>query len=212
MTDERASGTIVRARPFRDTSLIVEWLTSEIGLISTLAQGANRPKSPFRGKLDLFLKAEFSFKRRDHGDLHLLKEVELRETRLFLRQDLTALNRAAYASQLTRQVAEAGTPIPGISELFEHFLETLAGKSTPLDVLEFELRLLVELGQQPDLAESKLSPGARKISETLLMGKWRETRLQASAAQVAELRAFLHGFMIYHLGRVPKARAGAFEA
>jgi hypothetical protein len=34
-------------------------------------------------------------------------------------------------------------------------------------------------------------------------------RLQLTAAQIIELRQFLHGFLIFHLGRLPKGRAVA---
>ena len=34
-------------------------------------------------------------------------------------------------------------------------------------------------------------------------------RLKLTAGQVAELRQFLHGFLIFHLERLPKGRAAA---
>jgi DNA repair protein RecO (recombination protein O) len=63
MTDERASGIILRTRPLTDTSLIVHWLTPELGRIATVAKGARKPKSSFYGKLDLFFEADLSFAR-----------------------------------------------------------------------------------------------------------------------------------------------------
>jgi hypothetical protein len=33
--------------------------------------------------------------------------------------------------------------------------------------------------------------------------------LKLSVGQAAELRQFLHGFLIYHLGRLPEGRASA---
>jgi hypothetical protein len=35
------------------------------------------------------------------------------------------------------------------------------------------------------------------------------SRLKPAAAQTAELRRFLHGFLIFHLGRLPRGRAAA---
>ena len=60
---ETASGLVLRTRPLTETSLIVHWLTPQSGRIATVAKGARRPKSPFRGKLDLFYLADFSFVR-----------------------------------------------------------------------------------------------------------------------------------------------------
>ncbi|MGI8966741.1 MAG: DNA repair protein RecO, partial [Limisphaerales bacterium] len=52
MSDERARGLIIRVRPLTETSFIICWLTPNFGRISTVAKGARRSKSPFRGKLD----------------------------------------------------------------------------------------------------------------------------------------------------------------
>src|SRR6185312_16938283 len=74
LMDERATGIILRTRLLTDTSLIVHWLTPDCGRIATAAKGARRPKSPFRGKLDLFFEADFSFARSRRSELHILRE------------------------------------------------------------------------------------------------------------------------------------------
>src|ERR1041385_483360 len=61
--EERTTGIILRTRPLTETSLIVQWLTPDLGRIATIAKGARRPKSPFRGQLDLFYQAGFRFRR-----------------------------------------------------------------------------------------------------------------------------------------------------
>src|SRR5207302_4043038 len=76
---ESATGLILRTRPLTETSLIIHWLTPDLGRIATVAKGARRPKSPFRGKLDLFYLADFSFSRSRRSELHNLREVNLRE-------------------------------------------------------------------------------------------------------------------------------------
>src|SRR5205085_10476407 len=53
-------GILLRKRKLSDTSLIVSWCTDSLGIIQTVARGARRPKSPFRGQLDLFFEAELS--------------------------------------------------------------------------------------------------------------------------------------------------------
>ena len=77
---ESASGLIQRTRPLTETSLIIHWLTPDLGRIATVAKGARRAKSPFAGKLDLFYEADFSFSRSRSSELHTLREVTLRET------------------------------------------------------------------------------------------------------------------------------------
>jgi recombinational DNA repair protein (RecF pathway) len=68
----------------------------------------------------------------------------------------------------------------------------------------FELKLLEELGLKPDLAESRLSPGAKQILGKLAALDWAAlSRLRASEAQSRELGQFLHDFLTYHLGNLP---------
>jgi hypothetical protein len=77
-------------------------------------------------------------------------------------------------------------------------------------VLSFELKLLDELGMKPVLDETRLNAGTRKIASALLESDWPDTaQLRPSAAQITELSQFLHGFLIYHLGKIPANRAAA---
>src|SRR3954468_17723898 len=104
--EERSTGIILRTRPLTETSLIVHWLTPDVGRIATVAQGARRPKSPFRGKLDLFYEADFSFARSRKSELHNLREVVLSDTHGALRENLGWLQQASYFTALVEQTTE----------------------------------------------------------------------------------------------------------
>jgi DNA repair protein RecO (recombination protein O) len=212
--NETAMGLVLRTRPLTETSLIVHWLTPEVGRLATVAKGARRPKSPFRGKLDLFYLAEFSFARSRRSELHTLREVILRETHSPLRQDLAYLRQASYCAALVEQTTELDTPLPGIYELFLGLLERLPKQSAqPQTLFAFELKLLAALGLSPDWTQRKLSPGALAVAKALSANDWPLIeRLNLSAGQTSELARFLHGFLIYHLGRIPKARGEALNA
>src|ERR1051325_5256172 len=161
---EKATGLILRTRPLTETSLIVLWLTAEFGRLATVAKGARRAKSPFRGKLDLFYLADFSFIR-SRTELHLLREVNVRETHSSLRQELGRLQQAAYCAMLIEQTTETETPLPAIFELMTRVLGHLSACAPePQTIFAFELKLLDELGLKPDLQQSKLNPGARQLS------------------------------------------------
>jgi DNA repair protein RecO (recombination protein O) len=174
-----------------------------------VAKGARRPKSPFRGKLDLFYLADFSFSRSRRSELHTLREVSLREAHSPLRKELDYLQQASYGAALVEQATETETPLPAIFELFRRFLGALPQQPPqPQTLFGFELKLLKELGLQPDLATSRLTQGARKIARVASEADWPAIgRLRLSEAQAAELHEFLHGFLLFHLGRVPKGRA-----
>ncbi len=208
---QSATGLILRTRPLTETSVIVHWLTPDLGRIATVAKGARRLKSPFLGKLDLFYLADFSFSRSRRSDLHTLREVSLRETHGALRQDICRLRQAAYAASFVEQATETETPLPVVFELMREFLVCLCRqKSAPQIVFAFELKLLHELGLKPDLGGTKLTPGAKQIVRALTQAGWPAcSRLKPTPAQAGELRQFLHGFLIFHLGRLPKGRAAA---
>jgi DNA repair protein RecO (recombination protein O) len=208
---ESATGLILRTRPLTETSLIVHWLTPDLGRIATVAKGARRAKSPFAGKLDLFYKADLSFSRSRKSDLHNLREVSVREMHGAIRQDLLKLRQAAYATATIEQATETETPLPVVYELLQEFLGLLCRKKTaPQMVFAFELKLLSELGLGPNIEETKLTAGTRKIAGILMQKDWLGgLRLKLTSAQVEELRQFLHSFLVFHLGRLPKGRAGA---
>jgi len=160
---ESATGLILRTRPLTETSLIVHWLTPNFGRIATVAKGARRAKSPFAGKLDLFYLADFSFSRSRRSDLHTLREVNLRETHGALRQDISKLRHAAYAAAFIEQATETETPLPAIFELLREFLGCLCKhKTAPQIIFAFELKLLRELGLEPNFTETNLAAGTKK--------------------------------------------------
>ena len=211
---ESATGLVLRTRRLTETSLIVHWLTPNLGRLATVAKGAFRPKSPFRGKLDLFYLADFSFARSRRSELHTLREVSIRETHPAIRRELDRVQQASYAAALVEQVTEPDTPLPEIFELVQGFFNVLA-ETTPHShfVFAFELKLLDELGLEPDLSKSHLTPGAREIVKMLSGQDWNSiSKLKTSAAQANELSQFLHGFLVFHLGKIPAGRFAAVQA
>jgi DNA repair protein RecO (recombination protein O) len=209
--DERATGIILRTRPLTETSLIVLWLTREHGRIATVAKGARRPKSSFRGKLDLYFACDFTFARSRRSELHTLREASLRNTHEALRHDLAKLHQAAYCARLLEQATEVDTPLPRLFDLFAGLLAHLAvNPPTPEIILAFEMKFLRESGLAPELNEASQSEGALALLRKLTDEDWSFiARLKASGAQLRELQQFLHGFLIYHLGKLPSGRSGA---
>jgi DNA repair protein RecO (recombination protein O) len=208
---ETATGIIIRTRPLTETSLILHWLTPELGRIATVAKGARRPQSPFAGKLDLFYTAAFSFNRSRRSDLHTLREVSLRETHGAIRQDIFKLQQAAYAAAFIELATETETPLPEIFGLIRDFLGQLCSQAPQAqNIFALELKLLRELGLEPDFDETHLTPGARKIAGVLLADDWKSlSRLKLAGPQTNELGQWLHGFLIFHLDRLPRGRAAA---
>jgi len=213
MSVERTTGIVLRTRPLTDTSLIVQWLTQDLGRLATVAKGARRPKSPFRGQIDLFHLAELSFARSRRSDLHILREVRLLESHAALRPELAYVQQASYCAALIEQTTETESPLPALYAQFAGLLRELPRHpARAATILAFEMKLLDELGLKPDLAQTSLSAGVRQLLEKFTRADWPALfRLRLSAAQEAEIQQYLRGFLIYHLGKLPRARTAALE-
>ncbi len=210
MNAERTPGIVLRVRPLSETSLIVHWLTERGGRLATVAKGARRPKSPFRGKLDLFFEVDLSFQRRRRSDLHLLREVVVRDPHPVLRSDLARLRAAAYAVQLLELATEPDTPVP---ELYALLRDLLRADTVPPDLLAlaFEWQLLKRLGLQPNPEQTRLGPEARLALRVLGAGPLAALGpARPEPAVLRELARFLGGFVAGQFGRVPPARSGVF--
>ena len=208
---ESAHGLILRTRPLTETSLIVNWLTPDLGRVSTVAKGARRTKSNFAGKLDLFYAADFSFTRSRSSELHNLREVKLQETHGAIREDLLKLQQAAYAANFIVQATETESPLPEIFELFHNFIQRLCAQAvTPPDIFILELKLLHDLGLAPDWQVARLTPGSKKIVELWLKSESKVIpQLKLSLPQTEEIGLWLQDFLQTNLGRVPRGRASA---
>ena len=166
--EEQTSGLILRTRPLTETSLIIQWITPDLGRIATVAKGARRPKSPFTGKMDLFYESQFSFLRSRKSDLHTLKEVKLLNPHSRLRQSLEAITLGSYFAVLVEYASETETPVPELWELFRRAIENL--EATPANattLFTFEWNLLLSEGYEPDLDAVRLSSGARRFFENI---------------------------------------------
>lgn len=147
---------LLRKTKLTDTSLIVTWWTEIFGRIKTVAKGARRPKSPFAGKLDLFFDAEIQFVRSRKSELHMLREVVLRNPHEGLRHDLRNLELASYFVELVELVTEPEHASSELYSLLQRAFRYLgahpAGKR---EMLHFESELARLLG----IHQKAASPG-----------------------------------------------------
>lgn len=209
--DDRTTGIILRTRPLTDTSLIVQWLTPDLGRLATVAKGARRFKSPFAGKLDLFYRADISFNRSRRSELHTLREVGVRDFNPVLRTDLGYLRQACYFARLIEQTTETETPLPAFYELFVDALSSLPRQPPQaLAVYAFEIKLLHELGLTPDLAKSPLSPGAKAALSRIADADWAKlSDFTLPQDEDAAINRFLRGCITFHFGKISSERPDA---
>ena len=192
----------MRTRLLTESSLIVNWLTQDLGRISTVAKGARRPKSPFLGKIDLFFECELSYQRSRRSDLHTLREVRLIHSFPALRMDIDCLRSAADCAKLIEKFTETETPLDEHFQLFKDLLHFLADNAPPaLAITVFKLKFLTEQGLSPDFTKSRLENETVHILKQIQLEDWHAIKkIPFTRNQELEIQHFLKCFFQTHLG------------
>jgi len=144
MRVEQQPGFILHARPWRETSLLLEVLSREFGRVGLVARGvrAARSRTP-RALLQPLTPLSLAWS--GQGELATLTAVEATGTPLALAGE--AVLCGLYLNELVTRLLPRGDPHPGI---FAAYLTTLQGLSTQTShawqLRRFERDLLAELG------------------------------------------------------------------
>lgn len=142
-TAEHQPAYILHTRPYRDTSMLVDFLTPEFGRITAVARGVRARKTPKRNLLNPFTRLLISFQGKT--DLKLLTQFEAEGVHF----TLTAkhLFSGFYLNELLLRLLPELDAHPDIYSLYEQSLQALAAQHDVESVLRrFEFQLLHELG------------------------------------------------------------------
>lgn len=208
METERALGSVLRVQPVTETSLLVTWFTREFGKVKTLAKGARRPKSPLRGKIDLFYEAEILFLRSRRSDLHLLHDCFLENPHRKLRESVAGVTAASYACELVDAVTESEDRQAAIFVLLTQVLTMLEDSVGVVPLLWFELQILAAAGWRQEFGDET---GVRKVLQSLAATSVTGVRrVRLTGEQVDEAQAVLGRFREEHVGRPLRAQKMIF--
>ena len=128
-----------------------------------------------------------------------------------LRNSIHALRQLSYAVQLIEQITEVQTPIP---EIYAVFAELIAAESSSgpnaEQLIRFELHLLAALGLSPDLTRSAMSDECRRtVADWITCPLASVPSMTAASCHFQGINQWLHGYLIYHLGKYPRSRTAA---
>lgn len=213
---------VLRAQPYRDTSLLVEALTRDRGRIGLVARGARSGRSSKREMLQCFRPLLLSWT--ETGDLGSLGAVEPHGHAVELRGE--EVFSGWYLNELLLRLTQRHDPHPQLFAAYSEALNCLPVNGE-VELRYFELRLLAEIGFGLDLPES-LDEAARYVlgpdttirqaasgekgsctGQTLIA--LREFRLEGET-QLREARQLLRGTLAHYLGDKPLATASALRA
>ena len=146
---------VLHARPWRETSLIVEAFSRCHGRLGLIARGARRPKSRMRGLLQPFIPLLLSW--RGKGELATLTSAEAEGRVLPLAGSPAIVG--FYVNELLLRFLHRHDPEPSLFDHYRAALDRISRGDDPEPVLRiFEKRLLQAVGYALEL-ESEVDSG-----------------------------------------------------
>jgi DNA repair protein RecO (recombination protein O) len=145
---------ILHYRPYRDTSLLLDFFTQKYGIIGAVARGVQNTKSPLKGLLQPFtpLLISFSWKR----ELAILTHAETSKIRHALGGKY--LFTGLYVNELLMKLLQRQDAHP---ELYVHYQQVLSDLSQQdnleIPLRRFEKNLIAELGYGLNLTHDALT-------------------------------------------------------
>ncbi|MFQ3324158.1 MAG: DNA repair protein RecO (recombination protein O) [Pseudomonadales bacterium] len=138
-----ATAFVLHSRPYQDSSLLVDLLTVELGLVRVVAKGARNKSKKNALRCDPYTKLQVNLSGRSnlktlYASEVLLSSYSLQGERLFA---------SMYVNELILRVLHEGDPLPEMVPLYESVIAKLAGtENLELILRPFELQLLDLLG------------------------------------------------------------------
>lgn len=137
------SAWLLHSRPFRDTSLLLDFLTLEQGRVSAIARGARTQKGKGRSTLQPFVALRITLA--GNHELRTLQSAEAAAPTLFLQGE--RLFAGFYLNELLVKLLHGHEPEPLVYQAYAEAIARLAAADDVEPLLRnFELRLLDALG------------------------------------------------------------------
>ncbi len=137
------AGWLLHSRPYRDTSMLLDFFTEESGRVSAVAKGIRNPKAKNKALLQPFVPLYISLSGR--SELQNLRQVEVRSPALFLKGE--SLFSALYVNELMVRLVAGHEKDRELFGAYSSVLQELsAGADIEPLLRSFELRLLENLG------------------------------------------------------------------
>ncbi|MFT6310789.1 MAG: DNA repair protein RecO (recombination protein O) [Porticoccus sp.] len=138
-----ATAFVLHSRPYQDSSLLVDLLTVELGLVRVVAKGARNKSKKNALRCDPYTKLQVNLSGRSNLKTLCASEVLLSSYRL----QGERLFASMYVNELILRVLHEGDPLPEMVPLYESVIAKLAGtENLELILRPFELQLLDLLG------------------------------------------------------------------
>lgn len=152
MQPHASDAIILRHINYGEADRIVTFFTPDHGRCKGFARSARKSRKRFGPGLEPFAKVRMHWTASASGGLLTLREIDLLDLHVGIRNDLDAIALASYGCELVEEMVGDDPGHPQVYRLLEAFLGELAAEGTSASArLLFELRLLDEIGYLPHL-------------------------------------------------------------
>ncbi len=142
---------VLHQRPYRETSVLVDFFTEQDGRISAIAKGQRRLQKRGRHSLQMFVLLLVDFYGK--GELKTVKTIECVQTATIVPG--RALLSAFYLNELLIHLLTRAEAMPELFQAYHHTIAELAHVDTELTLRRFEWQLLQKLGYGFSLTETR---------------------------------------------------------
>lgn len=134
---------LLHSRPYRETSVIADYMTERQGRLSVIVRGARGKKSAYRSYLQPFCPVYISYLGR--SNLKTLSAIEARGVPVNLTG--RSLYSAMYLNEILVRLVKEGESFDQLFDLYETTIRLLEeGSDIEVTLRQFELKLMADIG------------------------------------------------------------------
>lgn len=145
---QKTVGIVLRTQDYGETHKLVTIFTKEIGKITTISRGANKPRSRLSAVSQIFIEADFLLF--VPKGLATLRQGDIISSYRHIREDLLRTTYAAYMIELTDKLIEEKSPEPFLYNELRQTLEWINDEEDYLvPLMMYEMKLFKKGGFAP---------------------------------------------------------------
>jgi DNA repair protein RecO (recombination protein O) len=147
----KTNAIVLKSMKYRDTSRIVTFYTEQFGKVRGIAKGARGAKNKFGSSLDSLARVHLVFYDKEHRDLHLVSQCDIRDSGSLRKGDLHRMAVGLACLELLDQVVHDREQNVAVFRLIDRSLELA---NIPLHdpnalLAAFKIQLASLMGYQP---------------------------------------------------------------
>jgi DNA repair protein RecO (recombination protein O) len=154
----KTDAIVLKSMKYRDTSRIVTLYTEGFGKIRGIAKGARGSRNKFGSALDTLARVHLVFYHKEHRDLHLVSQCDLRVAGSLLKRNLRRMAVGLACLELLDQVIHDREQNVPVFRLIDDTLELADSPVHDADALlaAFKIRLSSSMGFHPQFHDCEV--------------------------------------------------------